>query len=108
MKGSEFYSLSKKYALLFKQFGLVTNDVVHIIVSTNNYILGVLGGVWMIAGICSLSDVSKDEEVIKHQVIEISLYFMHIFWKICYGKKYSSFDCLNILEGFKEENIVEK
>ena len=65
--GSDFYSQSKKAALVFQNYGLIHHDIVHIITGRHNSTLMTLGGAWIIGGICSLSDVT-DVETIKHQV----------------------------------------
>ena len=65
--GYEFFTQSKKAALLFQQYGLNQQDVVHVITGSHNSTLSVLGGTWILGGVCSLSDKS-DIETIKHQV----------------------------------------
>ena len=75
MMGSELYSLSRKFALMFQNFGLVKNDVVHVVIGTHINNIAILAGLWMIGGICSFSDVPKDEITIEHQV---SIYFPNL------------------------------
>jgi len=65
--GSGFRMLSQKYAILFKQIGLSRNDVVHLVVESRNYIFGVLGGIWLIGGIISLSDVSRMKQLLRNR-----------------------------------------
>ena len=68
MMGSELYSLSQKFALMFQNFGLVKNDVAHVVIGTHINNIAILAGLWMIGGICSFSDVPKDAMTIEHQV----------------------------------------
>ena len=68
MMGSQFYALSKKLAFMFKNIGLVKNDVVHFVIGNHNHNIAILGGVWMIGGICSFSDITTNIKVIEHQV----------------------------------------
>ena len=68
MTGEEFYTLSKKIAVILKNHGLEMNDVVHLMIGNCNMTFGILGGIWYIGGICSLSDTITDVEVIKEQV----------------------------------------
>ena len=71
MMGEEFQTLSKKIAVILKKHGLETNDVVHLMIGNCNITFGILGGVWYIGGICSLSGTITNFEVIKEQVIII-------------------------------------
>ena len=65
---SEFQMISKRYALILKQFGLSANDVVHICIGDKNHVFGILGGIWALGGILSISDVSVDEKTFQYQV----------------------------------------
>ena len=51
LMSSEFITLSKKYACLFNEYGLSSDDVIHIIVENHNHVFGALGGMWIIGGI---------------------------------------------------------
>ena len=75
MMGSELYSLSRKFALMFQNFGLVKNDVAHVVIGIHINNIAILAGLWMIGGICSFSDVPKDAMTIEHQV---SIYFQKL------------------------------
>ena len=75
MMGSELYSLSGKFALMFQKFGLVKNDVAHVVIGMHINNIAILAGLWMIGGICSFSDVPKDAMTIEHQV---SIYFQKL------------------------------
>ena len=79
MMGSQFYALSKKLAFMFKNIGLVKDDVVHFVIGNHNHNIAILGGVWMIGGICSFSDLTTDIKVIEHQVSEVILVAISIF-----------------------------
>ena len=68
MMGSEFQDLSRKYAIFFNQIGLSRNDVVHLAVGNENDIFGVLGGIWMIGGVASFTNVSTHETTLEKQV----------------------------------------
>ena len=68
MMGSQFFALSKKLALTFQNIGLVKGDVVHFVIGNHNHNIAILGGVWMIGGICSFSDLTTNIKVIEHQV----------------------------------------
>ena len=75
MMGSELYSLSRKFAFMFQNFGLVKNDVAHVVIGMHINNIAILAGLWMIGGICSFSDVPKDAMTIEHQV---SIYFQNL------------------------------
>ena len=66
--GLDFYELSKTMAILLKQYGLSTGDVVHLILENNDHILTLLGGIWILGGICSISPVSTNTKAIEYQV----------------------------------------
>ena len=68
LMGSQFYALSKKLAFMFQNIGLVKDDVVHFVIGNHNHNIAILGGVWMIGGICSFSDITTNIKVIEHQV----------------------------------------
>ena len=68
MMGSQFFALSKKLAFMFQNIGLVKDDVVHFVIGNHNHNIAILGGVWMIGGICSFSDITTNIKVIEHQV----------------------------------------
>ena len=68
LMASEFQTLSKKYALLLKQFGLSKSDVVHICIGDKNHAFGILGGSWTLGCVLSISDVFIDEETLQYQV----------------------------------------
>ena len=79
MMGSQFFALSKKLALMFQNIGLVKDDVVHFVIGNHNHNIAILGGVWIIGGICSFSDLTTDINVIEHQVSEVFLGAISIF-----------------------------
>jgi hypothetical protein len=79
MMGSQFFALSKKLAFMFKNIGLVKDDVVHFVIGNHNHNIAILGGVWMIGGICSFSDLTTDIKVIEHQVSKVFLGAISIF-----------------------------
>ena len=68
MMGSQFFALSKQLAFMFQNIGLVKNDVVHFVIGNHNHNIAVLGGVWIIGGICSFSELTTNIKVIEHQV----------------------------------------
>ena len=68
MMASEVYALSKKVAFTLQSLGLAKNDMVHLILGNHIHTLAVILGVWIIGGICSLTDVSTDAKTIEHQV----------------------------------------
>ena len=68
MMASEVYALSKKVAFTLQSLGLAKHDVVHLIVGNHVHTLAVILGVWIIGGVCSLTDVSTDAKTIEHQV----------------------------------------
>ena len=68
LMGSQFYALSKKLAFMFQNICLVKDDVVHVVIGNHNHNIAILGGVWMIGGICSFSDITTNIKVIEHQV----------------------------------------
>ena len=68
MMGSQFFALSKQLAFMLQNIGLVKDDVVHFVIGNHNHNIAILGGVWMIGGICSFSDLTTDIKVIEHQV----------------------------------------
>ena len=70
MMSSDFRFLSEKYAIIFHQYGLSRNDVVHIMVESHNHVFGALGGIWMIGGIISFTDVSTNETILEQQLVE--------------------------------------
>ena len=74
--GSEFHLLSKKFAVSFKQVGLEKGDVVHLITGNCNETIGILGGIWILGGVCSLSSMTTDVKTIETQV---SLQFVLTF-----------------------------
>ena len=67
---SEFIILSKKYACLFNEYGLSSDDVIHIIVENHNHVFGALGGMWIIGGIISFADVTTDEKSLIQQLVK--------------------------------------
>ena len=68
MMAPEVWTLSKKIAFTLQSLGLAKNDMVHIILGTHIPTLAVILGVWIIGGICSLTDISTDAKTIEHQV----------------------------------------
>ena len=68
MMASEVYALSKKVAFTLQSLGLAKHDVLHLIVGNHIHTLAVILGVWIIGGVCSLTDVSTDAKTIEHQV----------------------------------------
>ena len=68
MMASEVYALSKKVAFTLQSLGMAKNDMVHLILGNHIHTLAVILGVWIIGGICSLTDVSTDAKTIEHQV----------------------------------------
>ena len=68
MMGEEFLALSKKIARILKKHGVGMNDVVHLMIGNHNLTFGILGGIWHIGGVCSLSDTMTDIEIIRNQV----------------------------------------
>ena len=86
MMASEVCTLSKKIAFSLQSLGLAKHDVVHLILGNNINTLAVILGVWIIGGICSLTDVSTDAKTIEHQVsllkyVHITL--EHDMWLRC-------------------------
>ena len=79
MMGSQFFALSKMLALMFQNIGLVKDDVVHFVIGNHNHNIAILGGVWMIGGICSFSDLTTDIKVIEHQVSDFFCGAISIF-----------------------------
>ena len=68
MMASEVYALSKKVAFTLQSLGMAKNDMVHLILGNHIHTLAVILGVWIIGGICSLTDVSTDAKTIEYQV----------------------------------------
>ena len=79
MMGSHFFALCKQLALMFQNIGLVKDDVVHLVIGNHNHNIAILGGLWMIGGICSFSDMTTNINVIEHQVSEVFLGAISIF-----------------------------
>ena len=62
MMASEFEILSRKFAVLFKDLGMGSNeinrglgDVVHFVVGNHNYLFPAIGGLWILGGSGSLA-----------------------------------------------------
>ena len=68
LMASDFRILSKKYSVLFDQMGLSNKDVIHLCVGNLNHTFGILGGIWTIGGVLSISDASIDEKTLTNQV----------------------------------------
>lgn len=68
MNASQFEHLSKKFAVIFKDFNIGKNDVMHLVVGNHNYTYAALGGMWILGGIGSLGDVALDGKAIAGQL----------------------------------------
>ena len=68
LMASDFLILSQKYLILFYQMGLSKRDVIHLCVGNQNHIFGILGGIWTIGGVLSISDASINEKALQQQV----------------------------------------
>ena len=68
LMASDFRILSKKYSSLFDHMGLSKKDVIHLCVGNLNHTFGILGGIWTIGGVLSISDACIDEKTLTNQV----------------------------------------
>ena len=71
MMGTDFFKLSKKIAAFFRQLGISKKDVIHLIIGNHNITFPILGGIWHIGGVCSISDTTTDEKTMEIQVRKI-------------------------------------
>ena len=56
MMASDFQLHSKKFAVIFKQIGLVKNDIVHFVVDSHNQTFVALGGLWILGAVGSVAN----------------------------------------------------
>ena len=70
LMGSEFFSLSNKFANGFKELGIEIGDVIHMITGSHIDTLPIIGGLWTLGAICSLSPMTTDFITIEKQVSE--------------------------------------
>ncbi len=69
MKASEFETLSKKFAVFYRDtLNLGKGDAIHLIVGNHNFTYPALGGIWILGGVPSLGDVGLDEKSIASQL----------------------------------------
>jgi len=68
MMASEFEILSRKFAVIYNNLGLIAGDTIHLIVGNHNHTFAALGGIWILGGIGSVGDIALDSRAIAGQL----------------------------------------